>query len=112
MKLIGKSQKLSSRQSTKPSKLEPITLRGFSGGWNTVDDDESMAPRFLVTAKNFRMTASGAQRLRHGNSWFADVADTVDGDIIDSEYFNRRIIVVTDAGQVASINDSGTKVAL
>ena len=34
------------RKSARPaSKLESSTLRGFGGGWNTIDEDLSMAPK-------------------------------------------------------------------
>lgn len=93
---------------TKPSKLTNITLRGFSGGLNGVANDKAMDARFLKYNRNFRRTASGTQKLRYGSKWIADVAGAVSGDIVDMFHFNNRNIVVTDEGEIASINSTGT----
>jgi len=88
----------------KKNKLQAVTFRGFGGGWNTVHDDISMDPRFLVTAKNVVRTASGASRVRFGSQWYADVAGTATGTIIDMEYFNGRLICVMSTGQIVSVD--------
>jgi hypothetical protein len=98
---------------TPASKLETVTLHGFSGGWNAVHDDLSMAPRFLVTAKNVRRTASGASKIRFGSKWFADGSDVATGTyIVDCEYFNTRIVSVTNTGQIFTTNEDGEKVLI
>lgn len=96
----------------KRTKLENVTLRGFSGGWNAVDDDISMAAKYLVEARNVYRTASGAQTIRPGNKFFTDVADVVTGDIVDQIYFNGRIISVTTTGEIAASDDDGTNTAI
>lgn len=88
-------------------KLEPVTLRGFGGGWNTVDDDISMQPRFCVDLKNMKRTPSGGQELRYGTSFFASVASVVSGTIIDTEYFNDYEIVVMSSGEIAAVSSAG-----
>jgi hypothetical protein len=94
------------------SKLETTTLNGFGGGWNAVDDDISMTPRYLVAAKNVHRTPSGAQQVRFGNAWFADVVNSVSGDIVDQMYFNGRIVAVTADGEVATVTNSGAVSAI
>src|SRR5687768_10139373 len=89
------------------SRLEEIVLRGFGGGWNVVDDDTNMEPKFQVDLINYHRTPAGAQKIRHGTKWFADVASTVTGSIIDIEYFNDRIVAVTSTGQIATVTNAG-----
>lgn len=97
---------------TPPSKLQNLTLRGFGGGWNTVDDDISMKPQYLVTLKNFRRTSAGGQQLRYGSRWYADVASAVTGTILDMTYFNSVIIAVMNTGQIATIGANGLVTAI
>lgn len=94
-------------QAPKRSKLENVTIRGFGGGWNAVDDDLSMQPRFLKVLRNFRRTTSASQKIRFGTDWFANIAAVVTGNIVDMDYFNNRIVAVTDTGQIATITDVG-----
>jgi hypothetical protein len=97
------------KQRTAKSRLKSLTLKGFGGGLNAVDDEYSMAPRFAVTLKNFRRAPSGGQQLRYGSSWFADVAASLPagGTILDKIYFNGRLIVVATSGNIVTVSDSG-----
>lgn len=97
------------KQRTARTKLKSLTLKGFGGGLNSVDDDYAMAPRFAVTLKNFRRAPSGGQQVRFGNNWFADVAAQLPrhGVILDMTYFNGRLIVVGTNGDIASVTDAG-----
>src|SRR6266436_6222352 len=90
-----------------PSKLQPLTLRGFGGGWDTADDDISMKPSFLVALNNFRRTSGGGQQLRYGSKWYADVKAVVTGTILDMVYFSNFIVVVMSSGQIAKVSQSG-----
>jgi hypothetical protein len=94
------------------SRLEEITLRGFGGGWNVIDEDTNMEAKYQPELLNFRRTPSGAQKLRFGTKKWADVAGIVTGNIVDMEYFNSRLIVVTTTGQIASVDSTGTAVAI
>jgi len=94
----------------KRSKLENITIRGFGGGWNTIQDDLSMALGYVLRAKNFVRTPSGSMQIRYGSKWFVDLSDTVTGTrVVDMEFFNNRLICVTDTGEIASVNNDGVK---
>lgn len=100
------------RKKAKPkvaSKLEDLTLRGFGGGLNVVDDDTNVEPKYQTTKVNFRRTTSGAMIIRYGDAWFADVAGTVTGNIVDMVYFNNKLVVVTSTGQIATVTDAGVK---
>ena len=58
------------------TKMESVTLHGFGGGLNLVDDDQVMSPKFVKSLKNFRRVPSGGQKLRWGQSFFTDIATT------------------------------------
>lgn len=96
----------------KAARMEEIALPGFGGGLNTVESDTTMSPTYQVALKNFRRTASGSQEVRFGSQWFADIAGTVSGDIVDCVYFSNSIICVTEDGEIAAIDDSGTVTAI
>src|SRR5258706_4945409 len=70
-----------------------------------------MEPKYSKTLVNFRRTPSGGQQLRFGSNWFADVASVVTGTIVDMVYFNGRLIVVMNTGQIATVTDTGVVAA-
>jgi len=88
---------------TLPSKLLSLSLKNFGGGLNSVDNDFVMEPKYSITLKNFRRTPSGGQQVRFGSNWYADVRSVVAGTILDMVYFNGRLIVVMNSGQIATV---------
>ena len=90
------------------SKLESTTLRGFGGGWNSIDEDLSMPPKFQVSLVNFHRTSSGSQAVRFGSMFNVDIKSVRNSPIVDGYYFNGRNIVVTESGNVLAINETGT----
>lgn len=94
----------------KRSKLGAITIRGYGGGLNTVDDDLDMASRFQCDLLNLKRSPNGQTlRLREGTGWFANVAGTITGNILNATYFNTRLVIVSTTGQIATITDNGAK---
>lgn len=91
----------------KPSKLKSVTLNGFSGGWNTIDDDISMAARFLVAAVNTYRTPSGGQAVRFGTRWLTDIVGAHDSNIVDMVYFNGKLVAVLVDGWIVTADGSG-----
>lgn len=117
------------------SKMESVTLHGFGGGLNLVDDDQVMSPKFVKALKNFRRVPSGGQKLRWGQQFFNDVINPshelredggferredggfelregivlppVGSDILDVTYFNNRLVAVSVNGWISSVNDLG-----
>jgi hypothetical protein len=96
---------------TPQSRILDLSLKNFGGGLNSVDDEFSMEPKYLVALKNFRRTPSGAQQVRFGSNWYADVKSVVAGTIMDMCYFNGRIIVVMNSGEIAVLTPPGTVAA-
>jgi hypothetical protein len=103
---------LTKPQKQPKSRLEEITLRGFGGGWNVIDEDTNMEAKYQPDLVNFRRTPSGAQKLRFGSKVFANVSPAITGNIIDMEYFNNRLVVVSSTGQIATIDSAGAVVAV
>jgi len=93
-------------------RVQETTLSDFGGGLNTIDDDLGMSMKYQRELKNFRRLPSGSQAVRWGSALFADVVEEVAGDIVDSTYFRSRLIHVTTAGEIASIEDDATVTAI
>ena len=91
-----------------PSKMDSSTLRGFGGGWNSIDEDLSMQPNFQVSLINFNRTTSGSQAVRYGQNWNCDIKGVRNSPIVDGCYFNGRNIVVTQSGNVLAVSGDGT----
>ena len=99
------------RKGARPaSRLESTTLRGFGGGWNSIDEDLSMPPKFQVALVNFHRTSSGSQAVRFGSHFNCDIKSVRNSPIVDGYYFNGMNIVVTESGNVLKINETGTSV--
>ncbi len=96
-------------KSPRANKLENITLRGFGGGWNAVETDLQMESTYLVTARNFRRTPGGTQKIRYGSKWFADLSNVGSGRIVDMEYFAESLICVLSTGVIVAVDGNGTK---
>jgi hypothetical protein len=90
------------------SKPDSVTMRGFGGGLNAVDDDLSMAPKFQVELDNFYRTSSASQAVRWGSQFWKDIAGTRNSPIVDGTYFNARNVVVTESGNILTIDSAGT----
>jgi hypothetical protein len=99
------------RGKTPGSRILDLSLKNFGGGLNSVDDEFSMEPKYLVTLKNFRRTPSGGQQVRFGSNWYANVAGVVAGTILDMAYFNGRLIIVMNSGEIATVTPPGTVAA-
>src|SRR5690606_26760532 len=99
-------------QSSASSQLQEATLRDFSGGLNLVDADATIRSNFAKVLKNMHRDLDGTMSMRWGTGFLYDVSGTVDGNIIEMHYFNDRMLVFTDEGEIATIDVSGTKTAI
>lgn len=95
--------------------LRPATVRGFSGGWNVIDDDMNLSYNYSVKARNIYFTSDGVARVRFGTALFANcIALKTDPNavVIDQTYYNSSIIVVFSNGQIMRILGDGTVTSL
>jgi hypothetical protein len=90
------------------SKLDSSTLRGFGGGWNSIDEDLSMKPNFQVSLVNFHRTTSGAQAVRYGSTFKTDIKDVHNSPIVDAIYYNTWHVVFCADGFILKVNETGS----
>ena len=101
-----------SKKARPASKLDSSTLRGFGGGWNTIDEDLSMKPSFQVSLINFHRTTSGAQAVRFGQDFVCDIQAVHNSPIIDGIYYNAWNVVVCADGFILKINEDGDDISI
>jgi len=87
--------------------LVPLTIRGFGGGLNAVDNDIEMDPRFQKVLNNFRRTPKGSQVIRFGSNWFTDVNSVSNSPIVDEVFFSNAIISPLENGNVVATDVNG-----
>jgi hypothetical protein len=90
------------------SKLDSSTLRGFGGGWNSIDEDLSMKPSYQVSLVNFHRTTSGAQAVRFGQDFVCDIRDVHNSPILDGTYYNTWNVIFCEDGVVLKVNEDGS----
>lgn len=107
---FGRSEfKINRRQQPIP---QEATLENFNGGLNVVDNDLRLTTRHSVVETNVHRDLDGTKSVRWGTKFFVDVTGTVTGNIIEIKYFQDKLVVFMDTGQIATINGSGTKTAI
>lgn len=92
--------------------LLDATLKNFSGGLNTVDEDLNIKTFYAIDLVNFRCNLDGTLALRFGTKFEWDVSTKVSGNIIEGLYFNGRSIAFTDTGEIATVESDGTITAI
>lgn len=90
--------------------LRSTTLRGFSGGWNVLDDDMNLAYKFSTRMENVYADNDGTIRVRQGTKLFANCSTyfSTTAYIVNMFYFNEAIIVVGSNGQILKVLGDGT----
>ena len=97
-----------SKKARPASKLDSSTLRGFGGGWNSIDEDLSMKPTYQVSLINFQRTTSGAQAVRFGSRFITDIKAVHNSPILDGTYYNTWNVVFCVDGFVLKVNEDGS----
>lgn len=98
----------SKQSQQRAQRLQETAIRDLGGGLDTLDDDVNMSLRFQPVLRNFHRTANGAQEIRYGTVFRADVASVVTGNIVDMHYFKSRVVGVTSIGDVVTMKDDFT----
>lgn len=91
--------------------MQAATLRGFSGGWNVLDDDMNLSYNFSTKAKNIYFTSDGVARVRYGTALFSRARDIIADQTaypVNMEYFNGALVVVFSNGQVVRVLGDGS----
>ena len=84
------------------------TVRDFKGGWNTVDNEFNMAPRYARVLRNALRQTDGTIGPRWGTEWFASIESLDIGKIINIDYFSTYIVGATDEGNIFAVDGQGT----
>ena len=84
------------------------TVREFTGGWNVVDNEFNMPPRYARIMRNVLRQSDGTIGPRRGCELFADIANFDVGTIVNMDYFSTYLICVTTSGAVVAIDGQGT----
>lgn len=84
------------------------TVREFTGGWNTVDNEFNMSPRYARILRNAIRQPDGTIGPRWGTEWFASIESLGIGKIINIEYYATYIVGATDQGNLFAVDGQGT----
>lgn len=84
------------------------TVREFTGGWNVVDNEFNMLPKYARVMRNVVRQSDGTIGPRWGTRLFCDIAAFDVGDIIGMDYFGSHLIVATTEGNLVGIDGQGT----
>lgn len=86
--------------------MKAVTVRDFDGGWNIVDNDLNMSPKYARISDNVYRADDGSMRVRYGTKLFAELA--VGKRIIAADYHSNFIVAVCDDGTMYKILGDGT----
>lgn len=84
------------------------TVRDFKGGWNVVDNELNMSPRYSRVLRNANRLPDGTVGPRWGTEWFAGIETLGIGKILNIDYFQTYIVGATTRGVIFAVNGQGT----
>jgi hypothetical protein len=89
--------------------MRSTTLRGFSGGWNVIDDDMNMPHKFSTKALNVFQKPDGTIQVRYGTYLFSSIVPTlsINEEVVDAQYFIDSFVVVTTNGRFIRVHGDG-----
>lgn len=100
---------MATRSLTKREKLGSVTtVREFTGGWNVVDNEFNMSPKYSRVLRNVIRQSDGSIGPRWGTEWFASIETLGLGRIVNIDYFTTFIVGVTNEGNVFAVDGQGT----
>lgn len=91
----------------KPKELQFTTIRDYTGGLNTTDNDLNLDSRFQTILNNMELGDDGSLAIRPGTKLFRSlpIADGI--EIIGEHYFANNIVSVTSDGRVWRTDGTG-----
>lgn len=90
-----------------------ISIREFSGGLNAIDNDISLSTKYAKELQNLSRAPDKSLSLRYGTRFIDDIKDLVsNGDVIDVHYFQGKLILVADTGEIAAIDIDGNRAVI
>ena len=85
------------------------TIRGFSGGWNVLDEPMNLSHIFATTMDNCFPDNGGNIRTRQGTERFAQTASyfSTTASLVNMYYFNESLVGVGSNGEIIRVNGEG-----
>ena len=102
----GQRVLLNKAQIQRKALLKDTTIRDFSGGWNVIDNDLNLSPRFAKRLQNFQRNPDGSLSVRPGTRLFADTSAYID-EILNMWYFNGVLVVCGRNGKLVKVDSVG-----
>lgn len=93
--------------SRRESTLRSSTIRDFSGGWNVIDSELVLSPRFATRLRNISRRPDGTLGVRYGTRLFSNLSDVLESDVVNMEYYNDFIVAVGESGMIAAVSGAG-----
>lgn len=84
--------------------LKDAVIRDFSGGWNAVDNDLNLKPKFATVLDNTHYGDNGSIDVRFGTRLFVDLPLPDGVRIVAAEYVATFIVVVCSDGTMYRVN--------
>lgn len=85
--------------------MKDVVLRGFTGGWNVLDDELNLSYKFSTVMRNCYAAQDGKVVVRDGVTKFGKVGTD---EVINTEYFIDSLVIVTATGDVFRMFGNGT----
>lgn len=99
--------------------LQQTVVREFQGGWNTIDNELNLSPKFAHVLDNWMRAADGSMQVRYGYEFYADCGlEDESGevllttDIINGVFFQGYLIVVDANGVIARVSSDNTGIRI
>lgn len=108
---FGRSKIKQIRRGTPPRPSE-ATFDDFSGGLNLVESDLKLNTSYSKVEKNVQLATDGTKSLRWGTKFRFDMAGTINGNLLELEYFRDKLISFTVDGEIGAVDDDGNKEAI
>lgn len=93
---------------SRPEVLRPSTVRDFGGGWNVIDSELNLSSKYARVLTNMYRAEDASLQIRWGTRLFADLSSHFGSAYpIGSTYFNTKLVVVSSAGDIVTIDGAG-----
>lgn len=79
----------------RPPELKTTTIRDFLGGWNVVDNELSMTPKFARIMENVQRGIDGSVAVRYGYRLYADFMRGVEAVVANNVAINLQSFIST-----------------
>lgn len=90
--------------------LRSTTWRGFTGGWNVLDDDMSLSYRYATILDNMYHDSNGITRVRQGFELFVNIISKLSDPLahpVEMYYFSNALVIACSNGEIVKVMGDG-----